>query len=86
MDGRVHCIMSNRAIIGLARTLWHGSTFGGMSFEWGDKAPKGIGVRASDGNKGVTLAAVSSFHERCCASGQSIPATIHSPHPPSSYL
>jgi len=46
--GGVHCIMRIRAIMD-----WQGhygmGRFGEMSFEWGDKAPKGIRVRALDG-------------------------------------
>jgi hypothetical protein len=63
------CIMRIRAIMD-----WQGhygiGRLGEVSFEWGDKAPKGIGVRAFDGweQGGSTLVPVSSFHERCCAS------------------
>jgi hypothetical protein len=46
--GGVHCIMRIRAIMD-----WQGhygmGRLGGMSFEWGDKAPKGSRVRALDG-------------------------------------
>jgi hypothetical protein len=60
---RIRAIMDWQGHYGIGR-------LGEVSFEWGDKAPKGIGVRAFDGweQGGSTLVPVSSFHERCCAS------------------
>jgi hypothetical protein len=71
---------------GFTRTCRHGSTIGGMSFEWGDEALKGMMVRAFWMIRGILWVAVSLYNERCCASSNPFQPPSIPPTRPLSYL